>query len=1103
MATVKNNATVIQGKVGNVNVEIMLDSGSAVSLLRQNEASLMETHPISSGNPFIELVTASGKPLPILSCVEAPIQMTNTIKTTHQFLIVHSLIYPVILGTDFLYRHQLSLDFTSIPVTVHQHNADLQDVQPMWNAEVELKTKRYATAAIGNSNHDVVDECSIPQYNKPISFDMPPSNDTKINGVLNKYQHLFRSVPGITTLAYHHIPTTGNPIRVPPRKIPGHYKHEVEHQIREMLQRDIIEESCSPWLAPAVFVRKKSGDIRLCIDYRELNKKTQKDTYPLPLPDEVQDKLANSSIFSTLDLQCGYWQLPVHPDDRHKTAFCPGPGMGLFQFKCMPFGLTGAPSSFQRMMNQLFRKLPFVTVYIDDILIHSANKEQHIQHLQHVFKVLSEANLTLRGSKCHLAMSKVSYLGHVFSATGMSPDPQKVSAVKEWLSPTNAEEVRKFLGLASYYRRYILGFSHIAKPLHTLTQKQVSFNWSDECEAAFNTLKEKLVDAPVLSYPQFDKNSPPFVLQTDASAVGVGAVLEQGGHVIGYASRALNTAEQQYSVIQKECLAIVFAMKQFRHYLLGRPFELLTDHSPLQWLSSQKMEGLLCRWALAMQEFDFIIKYRKGSQNGNADALSRNIACSPTVIAATQFVPDPIKKDIQEAQQADPTLQIVYEAMQKSNNKPTSRLWHQSPLSRYRKLWPQLCLCDGVLCRKYTPQPLRSVVTVPILPQCLQEHALYGCHDTPSAGHQGFRKTLENLRREAYWVHMVSDAELYCRQCPRCQQSKLPLPTRAPLKSTPIGRPWQMVGVDILSVPTSCNGNKCLLVIQDYFTKWADAIPLSNQKAVTITNALIHLFATMGLPDIVHSDQGQNFESTVLKQTLDAFGIQKSHTTAYHPQGDGLVERFNRSLLQLLRAYIDKHSDWEQHLPLALYAYRTAIHSSTGVSPHFLMFGREPHSALFDSSRSFDPSSYQHYLRAKLSALQDFVESNLVVAGEKQKAYYDEKSQLPAFTVNDKVWLSVPTANKLEPRWKGRWKVTLVKSPVTVAISDGKRTRVVHTNRLRHRIQAAADSSESTLTTGTTNVWSPPQIEHFVEETVTPSRRNPPRSRRAPQYYRP
>ena len=209
---------------------------------------------------------------------------------------------------------------------------------------------------------------------------------------------------------------------------------------------------------------------------------------------------------------------------------------------------------------------------------------------------------------------------------------------------------------------------------------------------------------------------------------------------------------------------------------------------------------------------------------------------------------------------------------------------------------------------------------------------------------------------------MISDVESYCRQCHKFQQSKFPLPSRAPLTSTPIGKPWQMVAVDILSVPVSTNGNKCLLVVQDYFTKWADAIPLPNQKAVTITKALVNLFSTMGLPQILHSDQGQNFESTVLKQTLDAFSIQKSRTTAYYPQGDGLVERFNRSLLQLLRTYIDKEFEWEQHLPLALYAYRTAVHSSTGVSRHVLMFGREPYTLLFDSPLTFNPGSYLHYL---------------------------------------------------------------------------------------------------------------------------------------------
>ena len=335
-------------------------------------------------------------------------------------------------------------------------------------------------------------------------------------------------------------------------------------------------------------------------------------------------------------------------------------------------------------------------------------------------------------------MSQVSYLGHVFSSAGMSPDQQKVSAVSDWKTPTNFEEVRKFIGLASYYQRYIQGFSDIAKPLHGLTQKQAPFAWPDTCDKAFNALKCKLVQAPVFAYPQVELTASVFMLQTKSSSVGIGAILEQGGLVIAYTSRALNQAKQLYNVIQKECLAIVFALKQFRRYLLGRPFELLTDHAPLQRLSSQKMEGLLCRWALAMQEFDFVIKYCKSYRNGNADALSWNLP-APAVVAATQFVPGPIKEDIhiQQAQLADPTLQIVCEAVKKPGYRPTSRQWRGTPLSRYYKLWSQLTLCDRVLCQQYTPQPLGTVVTVLILPKSLQRQALQQCHDSPAAGPQG------------------------------------------------------------------------------------------------------------------------------------------------------------------------------------------------------------------------------------------------------------------------------------------------------------------------------------------------------------------------------
>ena len=420
--------------------------------------------------------------------------------------------------------------------------------------------------------------------------------------------------------------------------------------------------------------------------------------------------------------------------------------MGLYQFTRMPFGLTGAPSSFQRLMDTVMRGLLFVRTYIDDVIIFSKDESQHKEHLNIVFQKLQGAGLTLRGKKCHIGMDKVFYLGHTFSGAGMMPDPGKVKVVEEWPTPHDVHSVRQFLGLASYYRRYVNAFAAIAAPLHVLTQKDTPFNWTTECDAAFQTLKQNLVQAPILAYPRFDQDAGTFVLQADASAVGLGAVLEQDGHVIAYASRSLNKSEQQYSVIQKECLAVVYALKQFRHYLLGRPFNITTDHAPLQWLSAQKMEGLLCRWALAIQEYDFQIEYKKGSQNGNADALSRRS------VGAITHSGQPLD-DMRKAQRDDHAIGIVYTTLLSKKNPTHSGKWRQHPLRRYRQLWSQLQLIDGIVCRRYAPSPASDVISVPVLPESLQREALQRNHDAPSAGHQGIEKTLQRLKQEAFWAN--------------------------------------------------------------------------------------------------------------------------------------------------------------------------------------------------------------------------------------------------------------------------------------------------------------------------------------------------------------
>ena len=413
-------------------------------------------------------------------------------------------------------------------------------------------------------------------------------------------------------------------------------------------------------------------------------------------------------------------------------------------------------------------------------------------------------------------------------------------------------------------------------------------------------MKPVLTQAPVLTYPDFSATAPSFVLQTDASAVGLGAVLEQGGHVIAYASRTLNKSESNYSVIQKECLAIIFGMKQFRHYLLGRAFTLMTDHTPLQWLSAQKMEGLLCRWALAMQEQSFDIVYRKGTENTNADSLSRNPVSDSQVVAITSL--QSITDDIQRAQLNDLVIKQIYDTLSNlRNTKPTNSMWTQPVFKRYLQIWHQLSIVDGVVCHTYKPGLSQHSITVPLLPDSLHTSAIYQSHNIPTSWHQGTAKTLRRLQQVAYWVGMAEAVAKYCNQCVVCQQAKLPTPTPAPMTNVPIGGPWQMLAADILEVPISHHHNRYVLVVMDYFTKWAEAIPLRDQTAASISAAVIKICCSFGVPDIVHSDQGKNFESHLFHQVLSAFGIQKSRTTAYHPQGDGMVERFNCSLLQLLR----------------------------------------------------------------------------------------------------------------------------------------------------------------------------------------------------------
>ncbi|KAF4714341.1 hypothetical protein FOZ62_007267, partial [Perkinsus olseni] len=396
-----------------------------------------------------------------------------------------------------------------------------------------------------------------------------------------KFGQLFSLRPGQCDKVQHRVNTHDDtPVVERVRPVPHKWREDIEAQLREMEELGVIRRSTSAWRFPCVYVYvpKKNGKVRMCVDYRKLNQACHTEAYPVPRPDDVQEHLSHAKVFSTLDLRSGYWQLPVRPEDQHKTAFCPGPGFPLYEWCRMPFGLASAPATFQRLMDMVLGHLPYVRVYLDDVLVFSRSHEEHLRHLEEVFRLLEEANLTIAGDKCEIARSEVGYLGHVFNEKGMTPDAAKVEAVLRWPVPTTASELRSFIGLAGYYRHFVSHFSSVVRPLYALEsackkEKNNSLvdKWGEEHDAAFLYLKSSLAALPALAYPDFEQ---PFQLVTDASDYAIGAVLEQQGRPLAFYSQALSGAQLRWPVYEKEAYAIFKALDHFRTFFLGYPLDL-------------------------------------------------------------------------------------------------------------------------------------------------------------------------------------------------------------------------------------------------------------------------------------------------------------------------------------------------------------------------------------------------------------------------------------------------------------------------------------------------------------------------------------------------
>lgn len=902
-----------------------------------------------------------------------------------------------------------------------------------------------------------------------LSF-LAESDQVKVRTMLLKYEAVFSSSDldlGCTNLITHDIPLQDDvPVRQRYRRIPPSDYEEVRAHIRQLLDSQVIRESCSLYASPIVLVRKKDGSLRLCVDYRLLNSKTRKDAFPLPRIEESLDALSGAQWFSTIDLASGYHQVPVTEKDRMKTAFCTP--FGLFEFQRMPFGLCNAPSTFQRLMERMFgdQNCHSLLLYLDDVIVFSPTVDEHLNRLELVLNRFQNEGLKIKLQKCHFFQQEVQYLGHVISSKGVSTDPKKISAVTNWPVPNTLSELKSFLGFASYYRRFVEGFATLASPLNQLVAKLARTKnkrgrgialhdaWTNDCEHSFNNLKTKLAASPVLAYANFKL---PFILEVDASHDGLGAVLsqEQEGKVrpIAYASRSLHAAEKNYSSMKLEFLAMKWAMSEkFREYLLGHQCVVWTDNNPLSHLNTAKLGATEQRWVAELAVFNYTVRYRPGRTNHNADALSRQQpsavvepdrpwtpmpeavqqAVLESQIQTAQFslsvLPERSMSDLVALQAADHSIKTVL-SYQQQHRLPGrfERQSLQAEVLRLLRQWDRLVVRNGLLYRTYQRPDGGENVHQIVLPECLREEVFQQLHTFH--GHQGAERTTELIRQRCYWPGMGQEIKRWCQNCERCSVSKNTQPqVRAPMGHLLASAPNQILAIDFSLLEPARDGRDQVLVLTDVFSKFTLAVPTRDQKASTVADVLVkEWFYKFGVPSRLHSDQGRSFESNIIRQLCDLYGIQKSRTTPYHPQGNGQCERFNRTLHDLLRTLPQEHKHrWPEVLPQLLFSYNTTPHQTTGQSPFFLMFGREPQLPVdFLLGRVEEPVEGEvcSWMREHRRRLQVAVENarhrmQAAAAQRKERADVHAKGDiLPAGTV---VYLRDNAAkgrNKIQDAW--------------------------------------------------------------------------------------
>ena len=970
----------------------------------------------------------------------------------------------------------------------------VEEVQPWHQSDGESSS--HVVRRVNESPIDDTD--TIPShvrhiYDGALDAVSPGEDSRAVARLLTEYADVFSSGAddiGLTTLVQHSIPMQpgSKPRRQPARRLGPEKDAEVERQVQKLQAQGLIEPGDGEWSSPVVLVRKADGKSwRLCIDYRQINEQSCHDAYPLPRIDESLDSLSGSKYFSTLDLLSGYWQVPLDKDAQEKSAFITRGG--LWKWRVLPMGLRTAPATFERLMESVLKGMQWqqVLCFLDDIIIFAADFHTHLHRLEEVLKRLRHAGLKLTPKKCELFKTEVRYLGHVVSQHGVATDPDKIKAVSEWKAPESITELRAYLGIVNYYRKYCPDLATMLKPLNKLTAKGQTFDWGEEQQRSFEQSKEALVTAPILGYPDPELQ---YILDTDASLDGAGSVLSQCQsdgveRVIAYYSKTFSSAERNYCVTRRELLAVIMAVKHFRPYIYGRTFRIRTDHASLIWLHRRREpSSQVARWLEILEEFSYIIQHRSGVAHGNADGLSRSghtscnckqcvhietrdggptmgailLACEddPTEefmalegsskLISSHRVNTVSVRDLGPAVTASEIIKLqmdlstdvglIYQLIKRGELTLTSEELELGgrELRRLHDMRQLMSIrADGVLMVNVSAGKNRRT-QVAVCPPTIRPSVIWRAHEL---AHSGMAKTLARLKLSWYWPGMTAEVRIAVRTCEICQMAKQ---SRIPLTSNQqriyAGRCFQKLCVDLVGpLPETTRGNNWVLVIMDTFSRYWDALPIPDGTTHTIARTLDErLFCYFGICEQLHSDQGAAFESALMDELCQLWGIKKTRTTSYNPRGNSVVERANRGLGDSLRALLldSGEEEWDLLLPHLTRTFRASPHAITKESPNYMIFGRDLrlpdmllHEVPDDTLQT--PSEYVRDLQKRLTLAHDMLR-------QQQLHIRSEDCEEPPLFVEGDMVLMVNKrrrkgpGSKLAPKFVGPYEVVNVNS---------------------------------------------------------------------------